>query len=169
MREMSMVQIPHALGLTYEGPLVLLEFPQIPERLPASPHLLPHCSNFPQTKWKEFGSGNSEHLLSLLPPHPNAPQLYAQGRVLTWIKSSSREALKVQSSRRASFRSRSSKLPRAQCSSTRALIPGAVKKPRQVATLSCRSSRICWGSEHLSSPQGSLGGWTRCSQHLDLQ
>lgn len=108
--------------------------------------------------------------ISCLPALPTpTPTTPGPGRVLTWIKSSSREALKVQSSRRASFRNRSSRLPWAQCSSTRALIPGAVKKPRQAATLSCRSSRICWGSEHLSSPQGSLGGWTRCSQHLDLQ
>lgn len=139
-----------------------------PLRIPMDPRT-PFCltSLFPTlfrffSHWKEPRYGKSEHLLPPCPPH--CPHSSGPGRVLTRIKSSSREALKVQSSRSASFRSRSSRLPRAQCSSTRALTPGATKKPRQAATFSCRSSRICWGNGHLSSPQGPLSAWLGTTQ-----
>lgn len=61
----------------------------------------------------------------------------------TFIKSSSRDDLNIQSSFTSSFRSRSSKLPREQNSVTMANTPQSWKKPRKGLTFSWRMSFIC--------------------------
>lgn len=138
-----------------KGPLVLSASHR-PQKHFLPPLTFSHTVQIFLRQSRRPGLGNLS--ISFLPALPMALIALGPGSVLTRIKSSSREALKVQSSRRASFRSRSSRLPREQCSSTRALTPGATKKPRQAATFSCRISRICWGIRHLSSSQGRIEG-----------
>lgn len=86
--------------------------------------------------------------------HLPFPLDLAHREALTRIRSNSKEALKVQSSLRFSFCSRSSRLPRAQCSSTIAMTPGPTKRPRKAVTFSCRISRNCRGKGHLRVPRG---------------
>lgn len=74
----------------------------------------------------------------------------------TFIKSSSRDDLNIQSSFTSSFRSRSSKLPREQNSVTMANTPQSWNKPRKGLTFSWRMSFICnaccfWSSGFASS------------------